>query len=290
MKSAPIIVLNGRAVDLSQPVVMAIVNATPDSFFAASRSLDEASLVAHVDAAVADGATILDIGGCSTRPQADFPSEVEEWQRVAWALKIVRQHYPDVPISVDTFRASVAERAVTEFGVAMVNDVSGGCMDANLLPTVARLQVPYVLTHAYGFPNMQRTLPENADFLPAVLRYFAEKIATLRALGFDKEIIIDPGFGFGKTLKQNYLLLRELRLFAFFNAPILVGLSRKSMVWQPLDIAPADALNGTTAANMLALQGGAHILRVHDVKAAMQTIKIAKQFSGNWELGMRSEE
>ncbi len=253
---------------------MAIINATPDSFFAASRSLDEASLVAHVDEAVACGAAILDVGGCSTRPQADFPTTDEEWRRVSWALAVIRQHYPDVLLSVDTFRASVAERAVVEFGVSLVNDVSGGCMDSDLLPTVARLQVPYVLTHAYGFPNMQRTMPDDADFLPSLLRYFAEKIATLRALGFDKEIIVDPGFGFGKTLAQNYQLLHELRLFGTFGAPILAGLSRKSMVWRPLGIAPAEALNGTTAANMLALQGGAHILRVHDVKAAVEAIKI----------------
>lgn len=234
--------------------------------------------MAHVDKAVADGAAIIDVGGCSTRPQADFPSEEEEWQRVSWALTVIRRKYADLPLSVDTFRASVAERAVGEFGVALVNDVSGGCMDEKMLPTVARLQVPYVLTHAYGFPNMQQTLPENEQFLPSVLRYFAQKIAELRALGFDKEIIIDPGFGFGKSLEQNWSLLRNLRLFEVFHSPILAGLSRKSMLCKPLGIAPADALNATTAANVLALQGGAHILRVHDVKEAVQTIKIAERF------------
>lgn len=256
---------------------MAIVNATPDSFFAAGRSFDERSLIARVDAAVAEGASVLDVGGCSTRPLADFPSADEEWRRVAWALNIIRCYYPEVPVSVDTFRASVVERAVSEFGVAIVNDVSGGCMDERMLPTVAHLQVPYVLTHAYGFPNMQHTLPENSDFLPSMLRYFAQKTDELRSLGFDKEIIIDPGFGFGKTLKQNYLLLRELRLFEIFHAPVLAGLSRKSMIWKPLDTLPAGALNGTTAAHMLALQGGAHILRVHDVRAAAESIKIFTQ-------------
>ena len=275
---APIIVLNGKPIDLATPVVMAIVNATPDSFWADSRSTTEQSLMAHVDKAVDDGAAIIDVGGCSTRPQADFPSEEEEWQRVCWALTAIRQKYADLPLSVDTFRASVAERAVGEFGVALVNDVSGGCMDKKMLPTVARLQVPYVLTHTYGFPNMQQTLPEDEHFLPSVLHYFAQKIAELRALGFDKEIIVDPGFGFGKTLEQNWSLLRNLRLFEVFNSPILAGLSRKSMLCKPLGIAPADALNATTAANMLALQGGAHILRVHDVKEAVQTIKIAERF------------
>lgn len=275
---APIIVLNGKLIDLATPVVMAIVNATPDSFWAESRSTTEQLLMVHVDKAVADGAAIIDVGGCSTRPQADFPSEEEEWQRVCWALTTIRRKYADMPLSVDTFRASVAERAVGEFGVALVNDVSGGCMDEKMLPTVARLQVPYVLTHAYGFPNMQQTLPENEQFLPSVLRYFAQKIAELRALGFDKEIIIDPGFGFGKTLEQNWSLLRNLRLFEVFNSPILAGLSRKSMLCKPLGITPDDALNATTAANMLALQGGAHILRVHDVKEAVQTIKIAERF------------
>lgn len=275
---APIIVLNGKPIDLATPVVMAIVNATPDSFWTESRSTTEQSLMAHVEKAVADGATIIDVGGCSTRPQTDFPSEEEEWQRVSWALTTIRRKYADLPLSVDTFRASVVERAVGEFGVALMNDVSGGCIDEKMLPTVARLQVPYVLTHAYGFPNMQQTLPENEQFLPLVLRYFAQKIAELRALGFDKEIIIDPGFGLGKTLEQNWSLLRNLRLFEVFHSPILAGLSRKSMLCKPLGIAPADALNATTAANMLALQGGAHILRVHDVKEAVQTIKIAERF------------
>jgi dihydropteroate synthase len=275
---APIIVLNGKPIDLATPVVMAIVNATPDSFWTESRSTTEQSLMAHVDRAVADGAAIIDVGGCSTRPLADFPSEEEEWQRVSWALTVIRREYADLPLSVDTFRASVAERAVGEFGVALVNDVSGGCMDEKMLPTVAWLQVPYVLTHAYGFPNMQQTLPDDEKFLPSVLRYFAQKIAELRALGFDKEIIIDPGFGFGKTLEQNWSLLRNLKLFEVFNSPILAGLSRKSMLCKPLGITPDDALNATTAANMLALQGGAHILRVHDVKEAVQTIKIAERF------------
>ena len=274
VKIPQIIVFGGVIVDLTLPVVMAIVNATPDSFYAGSRHVSADALMLTVDKAVADGAAILDVGGCSTRPGTAVPSAEEEWRRVSWALSLIRAKYPDFPISVDTFRASVAERAVVEFGVGMINDISGGELDADLLPTMARLQVPYVLMHSKGTPQTMQQLTDYDDLIPDMLRYFADKIALLRRLGFDKEIVIDPGFGFAKTVEQNFELLRHLRVFGTFDLPVLAGISRKSMLYKTLDVQPESALNGTTAANMLALVGGASILRVHDVREAVETIKI----------------
>lgn len=269
-----IIVFGGDVVDLSSPVVMAIVNATPDSFYAGSRHVQDDALMRTVDRAVADGAAILDVGGCSTRPGTAVPMAEEEWRRVSWALALIRAKYPTFPISVDTFRASVAERAVAEFGVGMINDISGGELDAEMLPTMARLQVPYVLMHSKGTPQTMQQLTDYDDMIPEMLRYFAAKIERLRQLGFDKEIVIDPGFGFAKTVEQNFELLRCLKVFGTFRLPVLAGLSRKSMLFKTLDVQPETALNGTTAANMLALVGGASILRVHDVREAVETIKI----------------
>ena len=274
VKIPQIIVFGGVIVDLTLPVVMAIVNATPDSFYAGSRHVSADALMLTVDKAVADGAAILDVGGCSTRPGTAVPSAEEEWRRVSWALSLIRAKYPDFPISVDTFRASVAERAVAEFGVGMINDISGGELDADLLPTMARLQVPYVLMHSKGTPQTMQQLTDYDDMIPEMLRYFAAKIERLRQLGFDKEIVIDPGFGFAKTVEQNFELLRCLKVFGTFRLPVLAGLSRKSMLFKTLDVQPETALNGTTAANMLALVGGASILRVHDVREAVETIKI----------------
>lgn len=274
VKIPQIIVFGGDVVDLASPVVMAIVNATPDSFYAGSRHVQDDALMRTVDRAVADGAAILDVGGCSTRPGTAVPMAEEEWRRVSWALALIRAKYPTFPISVDTFRASVAERAVAEFGVGMINDISGGELDADMLPTMARLQVPYVLMHSKGTPQTMQQLTDYDDMIPEMLRYFAAKIERLRQLGFDKEIVIDPGFGFAKTVEQNFELLRCLKVFGTFRLPVLAGLSRKSMLFKTLDVQPETALNGTTAANMLALVGGASILRVHDVREAVETIKI----------------
>lgn len=274
VKIPQIIVFGGDVVDLASPVVMAIVNATPDSFYAGSRHVQDDALMRTVDRAVADGAAILDVGGCSTRPGTAVPTAEEEWRRVSWALALIRTKYPTFPISVDTFRASVAERAVAEFGVGMINDISGGELDADMLPTMARLQVPYVLMHSKGTPQTMQQLTDYDDMIPEMLRYFAAKIERLRQLGFDKEIVIDPGFGFAKTVEQNFELLRCLKVFGTFRLPVLAGLSRKSMLFKTLDVQPETALNGTTAANMLALVGGASILRVHDVREAVETIKI----------------
>lgn len=259
------IVFNGKICSLATPRVMAILNVTPNSFYVSSRKNDEKSLVEAAEKALNDGATVLDVGGCSTRPGADFASFDDEWQRVEWALQVLRTYFSDAAVSIDTFRAEVARRAVNQFGVAMVNDVSAGEIDAEMLPTVARLQVPYVLTNC-------EKIGDNQHFMSEILRFFARKIEQLRSLGFDKEIVIDPGFGFGKTLEQNWELLRQLSVLKTFDLPILVGLSRKSMIWKPLGISPDEALQGTIEANKLALQGGASILRVHDVKEAVDLI------------------
>ena len=269
-----LIALNEKIIDTSHPIVMAIINITPDSFFENSRANSEESILKSAQYAIANGASILDIGGYSTRPGADAVTEKEEIERVSFALNTIRSRFPDIPISVDTFRGNVARVAVKEFGVGMINDVSGFEWDENMLDAIIELQVPYILMHSKGNPQTMQSLTRYDDFLSDILQYFAKKIAILRERGFNKEIIIDPGFGFAKTVEQNYTLLRELDVFECFKAPILVGISRKSMIYKPLNIKPAEALNGTSVLNTLAIERGANILRVHDVKEAIETIKL----------------
>ena len=269
-----LIALNEKIIDTSHPIVMAIINITPDSFFENSRANTEESILKSAQYAIANEASILDIGGYSTRPGADAVTEEEEIKRVSFALNTIRSHFPDTPISIDTFRGNVARVAVKEFGVGMINDVSGFEWDENMLDAIIELQVPYILMHSKGNPQTMQSLTRYDDFLSDILQYFAKKIAILRERGFNKEIIIDPGFGFAKTVEQNYTLLRELDVFECFKAPILVGISRKSMIYKPLNIEPAEALNGTSVLNTLAIERGANILRVHDVKEAIETIKL----------------
>ena len=269
-----LIALNEKIIDTSHPIVMAIINITPDSFFENSRANSEESILKSAQYAIDNGASILDIGGYSTRPGADAVTEEEEIERVSFALNTIRSRFPDIPISIDTFRGNVARVAVKEFGVGMINDVSGFEWDENMLDAIIELQVPYILMHSKGNPQTMQSLTSYDDFLSDILQYFAKKIAILRERGFNKEIIIDPGFGFAKTVEQNYTLLRELDVFECFKAPILVGISRKSMIYKPLNIEPAEALNGTSVLNTLAIERGANILRVHDVKEAIETIKI----------------
>ena len=269
-----LIALNEKIIDTSHPIVMAIINITPDSFFENSRANSEESILKSAQYAIDNGASILDIGGYSTRPGADAVTEKEEIERVSFALNTIRSHFPDIPISIDTFRGNVARVAVKEFGVGMINDVSGFEWDENMLDAIIELQVPYILMHSKGNPQTMQSLTRYNDFLSDILQYFAKKIAILRERGFNKEIIIDPGFGFAKTVEQNYTLLRELNVFECFKAPILVGISRKSMIYNPLNIEPAEALNGTSVLNTLAIECGANILRVHDVKEAIETIKL----------------
>ena len=269
-----LIALNEKIIDTSHPIVMAIINITPDSFFENSRANSEESILKSAQYAIDNGASILDIGGYSTRPGADAVTEKEEIERVSFALNTIRSRFPDIPISIDTFRGNVACMAVKEFGVGMINDVSGFEWDENMLDAIIELQVPYILMHSKGNPQTMQSLTRYDDFLSDILQYFAKKIAILRERGFNKEIIIDPGFGFAKTIEQNYTLLRELDVFECFKAPILVGISRKSMIYKPLNIEPTEALNGTSVLNTLAIERGANILRVHDVKEAIETIKL----------------
>ena len=268
------IAFDGEIIDTSHPKVMAIINITPDSFFENSRANNAESILLSAKNAIDNGAAILDIGGYSTRPGADIVTEAEEIERVRFALSIIHSNFPNLSLSIDTFRGNVARVAVKEFGVGMINDVSGFEWDENMLDAIIELQVPYVLMHTKGDPQTMQSMTKYDDFLSDILQYFAKKIAILREKGFNKEIIIDPGFGFAKTIEQNYTLLRELSLFECFKAPILVGISRKSMIYKALNCTASEALNGTTILNSFALERGANILRVHDVHEASECIKL----------------
>lgn len=268
------IVIKGNIIDTSNPIVMAIINSTPDSFYSGSRHSSKEEVKKSAEKAINEGASILDIGGYSTRPGAPEVTEQEEIDRVCMALGAIREEWPEIPISVDTFRSSVAKISVKEFDADIINDVYGGEMDKTLFSTMAELQVPYILMHSKGNPQTMQNMTEYSDFESDILRYFSKKIKQLRDTGFNKEIIIDPGYGFAKTVEQNYQLLNDLSLFECFNAPILVGISRKSMIFKPLEITPLEALNGTTILNTFAIERGANILRVHDVRQAMEVIKL----------------
>ena len=255
--------INGRLMDLSEPQVMGILNVTPDSFYAASRKLTEQEIAECARRIVAEGGTIIDIGACSTRPGFQEISEAEEMERLRFGLGIVRRELPDGVISVDTFRPDVARMAVEEFGVDIINDVSEG--NPRMFRMVSRLRVPYILM------SQQPTIRE-------MLLSFAEKVQQLRDLGA-KDIILDPGFGFGKTLEQNYQIMGELDKLLVMGLPLLVGVSRKSMIYKLLGFTPEESLNGTTALNTIALMKGASILRVHDVKEAVECCKIVEQIN-----------
>ena len=266
---------NGQLMDLSHPQVMGILNVTPDSFYAGSRKQNETEIVARVHQIIDEGGNIIDIGAYSSRPNAAEVSTSEEMQRLRFGLEIIRREVPDAVVSVDTFRADVAQMCAEEYGVAMINDISAGEMDKNMFATVARLGIPYIIMHMQGTPQTMQEHPHYDNVLKEVLFYFAEKVQRLRDLGM-KDIILDPGFGFGKTLEHNYALLNQLEEFSVFELPILIGVSRKSMIYKLLDCTPEDALNGTIAVNTIALMKGADILRVHDVKAASESIKIVE--------------
>lgn len=265
--------VNGRLLDLSTPQVMGILNVTPDSFYAGSRMQTETQIATRVEQMLEEGADMIDIGAYSSRPGAADISVQEEMDRLRAGLSIVRRMHPDAIVSVDTFRAAVARMCVEEYGVAIVNDISGGEMDKDMFPIVARLGVPYVLMHMQGTPQNMQQQPRYDSLLEDIFRYFARKVQQLRDLGA-KDIVLDPGFGFGKTLEHNYELLAHLEDFRIFGLPLLVGVSRKSMVYNLLGTTPAEALNGTTAVNTVCLMKGTDILRVHDVRQAVEAIKI----------------
>jgi dihydropteroate synthase len=259
--------------DLSEPQVMGILNVTPDSFYAGSRAETEQDIIRRLHQIVDEGASIVDIGGYSSRPDAEHISAEEEMNRLRNGLEIIRKHRPEVVVSVDTFRADVARMCVEEYGAAIINDISAGQMDGQMFTTIARLGVPYIIMHMKGTPQDMQVNPQYGHFLKEVFYYFSEKVQRLRDLGV-KDIIIDPGFGFGKTLEHNYELMNHLEEFSLFELPLLVGVSRKSMIHKLLDITPQEALNGTTVLNSVALLKGADILRVHDVKEAVESVRI----------------
>ncbi len=269
--------INNRLTDFSEPRVMGIVNVTPDSFYPGSRYQKEKSIVHVVEKMIQDGVFILDLGAYSTRPGAEPVSAAEEIERLSSALEIIVKRFPDLPVSVDTFRAQVARHVVREFGVGMINDVGGGTLDAEMFETIADLQVAYVLMHMRGTPQDMQTQTGYENITSEVLGFLQKRIAQLHLLGVN-DVIADPGFGFAKTAEQNFRLLREMHYLKELNVPLLVGMSRKSMIYKTLGIEASEALNGTTALNMLALLNGAAILRVHDVKEAVETVKLFSQY------------
>jgi dihydropteroate synthase len=269
--------LNNHLIDLSTPVVMGIVNVTPDSFFKGNRFITDKTILLAVEKMLLEGALIIDLGGYSTRPKSEIISQDEEIRRLSEGLEVILKEFPDVIISVDTFRSGVVRQMVKDFKVAMINDVSGGTLDDLMFETIADLRVAYVLMHMRGTPQTMQLNLIYEDVVSEVLHFLEKRLAQLYLLGV-KNVVIDPGFGFAKSIKQNYKLLNKLEYFQQLNAPVLAGISRKSMVSSVLKIDANEALNATTAANMLALIGGASILRVHDVNEAMQAISIYKNY------------
>jgi len=265
----------GKLVDLSSPKVMGILNLTPDSFYDGGKFKTENEILKQVELMLFEGATFIDIGAYSSRPSAKHISQEEELARLIPVIKSIINHFPEILISVDTFRSEVAKQSVKE-GACMINDISAGSMDDKMFATIAKLQVPYVIMHMVGTPQNMQHNTLYKDLVQDIIFYFSEKIFELRKLGVN-DIILDLGFGFSKTLDQNYELLSKLELFNFLDLPILTGLSRKSMLFKLLDIKPEKALNATNVANTIALQKGSNIIRVHDVKEAMETITIVQK-------------
>lgn len=265
--------VNGKLLDLSSPKVMGILNLTPDSFYAESRKQTEQDIRIRTHQIIEEGGSIIDVGAYSSRSKAEHITPDEEMRRLRNGLQIINSEYPDAIISVDTFRADVARMCVEEYGVAIINDIAAGEMDENMFQMIARLKVPYIMMHMQGTPQNMQQNPHYENVVKEVMLYFATKIQQLRDLGA-KDLIIDPGFGFGKTLEHNYELLEKLESFQLFDLPLLVGVSRKSMIYKLLGGTSEDALNGTSIINTISLLKGANILRVHDVKAASEAMQI----------------
>ena len=270
--------VNGRLMDLSTPQVMGILNVTPDSFYSGSRKQTETEIAERADQILAEGGSIIDIGAYSSRSNAEHIPAEEEMRRLRNGLKIIFRRHPEAVVSVDTFRADMARMCVEEYGVALINDIAAGEMDADMFRTVAQLRVPYIMMHMQGTPQDMQQHPHYDNIVKEVMYYFSEKVAKLRDLGA-KDILLDPGFGFGKTLDHNYELLAGMQELSSFGLPILVGVSRKSMIYKLLGGTPEDALNGTTVIDTLCLQKGADILRVHDVKAAVEAVRIVTKMN-----------
>ena len=268
--------VKGRLLDLTTPQVMGILNVTPDSFYSGSRMQTQEEIAVRARQIIDEGASIIDIGAYSSRSNAEHITAGEEMNRLRTGLEIVNRNHPDAIVSVDTFRADVAEQCVKDYGVAIVNDIAAGEMDDRMFETVARLGVPYIMMHMQGTPQNMQKEPHYDNLIKEVFIYFARKVQQLRDLGM-KDIILDPGFGFGKTLEHNYELMAHLEEFSIFELPLLVGVSRKSMIYKLLGGTPQDALNGTTVLDTVALMKGANILRVHDVREAVEAVRIVEK-------------
>lgn len=268
--------VKGRLLDLTTPQVMGILNVTPDSFYSGSRMQTQEEIAVRARQIIDEGASIIDIGAYSSRSNAEHITAGEEMNRLRTGLEIVNRNHPDAIVSVDTFRADVAEQCVKDYGVAIVNDIAAGEMDDRMFETVARLGVPYIMMHMQGTPQNMQKEPHYDNLIKEVFIYFARKVQQLRDLGM-KDIILDPGFGFGKTLEHNYELMARLEEFSIFELPLLVGVSRKSMIYKLLGGTPQDALNGTTVLDTVALMKGANILRVHDVREAVEAVRIVEK-------------
>ena len=267
----------GKLIDISSPIVMGIINVTPDSFYDGGKNSSVETAINQVRKHLEEGATLIDIGGYSSRPGADEVTEQEELNRTIPVIEAVLIAFPDTIISIDTFRSNVANKAI-EAGAAIINDISAGDLDDNMFSVVAEKQVPYILMHMQGTPETMQKNPNYKNIIQEITYYFSEKINALRKKGVN-DIIIDPGFGFGKTLEHNYEILGKLNNFQLFNVPVLVGMSRKSMIYKLLKISAKESINGTIAANIIALQNGANVLRVHDVKEAVECVRLDKKTS-----------
>lgn len=266
----------GTLIDLCQPKVMGILNLTPNSFFDGGKYGDESTILKQVGKMLNEGATFIDVGAYSSKPNADYVSEQEEMRRLIPVVKLLVSEFPEIILSIDTFRSQVAEKAI-EAGAAMINDISAGNLDEGMMETIAKLQVPYIMMHMRGTPKTMQSLTQYDDIMKAMMLYFAQKISQARSLGIN-DLILDPGYGFSKTTEQNFEVSQKSEIFQHLNVPILVGLSRKSMIYKTLETTAQEALNGTTVLNTLALTKGIHILRVHDVKEAMESITLFESF------------
>lgn len=269
---------NNTLIDLSTPRVMGIINVTPDSFFDGGNLESSQALIDQAGKMIAEGASFLDVGGYSSRPGASEVSVAEETDRILPAIEALASHFPEVPISIDTFRSRVAKDAV-EAGAALVNDISAGLLDDQMIPVVGQLQVPYIMMHMRGNPQTMTSLTQYEQLTVDILKYFSERIALARKAGIN-DLIVDPGFGFSKTPKQSFELVHKLELFGALDLPILVGISRKSMIYKTLGVSAGEALNGTSALHGILLSKGASILRVHDVKEAMECITLVEKLNG----------
>ena len=277
----------GKLIDISEPVVMGILNITPDSFYDGGRYTNNKEILKKAENILKEGGKIIDIGAYSSRPGAKNINEDEELERLFNALKHIRKEFHETIISVDTFRSNVAKKVVNEFNVSIINDISSGNMDENMFKTISELNVVYIMMHMQGNPQDMQNNPVYDDIMKDIILYFAEKIEKLKSLGFNN-IILDPGFGFGKTLDHNYILLNDLEILKIFELPIMVGISRKSMIYNLLNTSPEKSLTGTIVLNTIALESGANILRVHDVQEAVETINIYKKIKETKNVSVHS--